>query len=47
MCGDYGIAYSCMGIASSSLASGPFFFFLLQQAATPLNIVAGVIEMVR
>ena len=36
-----------LGIANSSLACGPFFFFLQQQAATPWNIVAGVIEMVR
>ena len=40
------VAYSYMDIADSSLACGPFFF-LQQQAATPSNVVAGVIGMVR
>ena len=42
----FDVAYSYKGIANSLLACGPVFV-LQQQAATPSNIVAGVMEMVR
>ena len=49
MCGDYGVTKRTLiwALPIAPLLAGLFFSFLQQQAATPSNIAAGVIEMVR